>query len=95
MVAISLNSDLGDSWEWADDPRYPQVFRHRYRRRELRHLRDDPLMSRVKNSHHDPAVISSGVCRVFFAANKSKDLHLGCPRFRMNFERMPLTPQAL
>jgi hypothetical protein len=26
MIAISLNSDLGDSWEWADDPRYPEKF---------------------------------------------------------------------
>jgi len=26
MVAISYNSDIGDSWEWADDPRYPQKF---------------------------------------------------------------------
>jgi len=26
MVAISQNSDLGDSWEWADDPRYPEKF---------------------------------------------------------------------
>jgi len=26
MVAISLNSDLGDSWEWADDPVYPEKF---------------------------------------------------------------------
>ncbi len=23
MVAISLNSDIGDSWEWADEPSYP------------------------------------------------------------------------
>jgi hypothetical protein len=23
MVAISYNSDIGDAWEWADDPRYP------------------------------------------------------------------------
>jgi len=23
MVAISLNSDVGDSWEWSDEPRYP------------------------------------------------------------------------
>jgi hypothetical protein len=23
MVAISLNSDIGDSWEWSDDQRYP------------------------------------------------------------------------
>jgi hypothetical protein len=26
MVAISLNSDIGDSWEWADEPRYPLRF---------------------------------------------------------------------
>ena len=26
MVAISFNSDIGDSWEWANDPRYPQKF---------------------------------------------------------------------
>lgn len=26
MVAISYNSDLGDAWEWADDPRYPANF---------------------------------------------------------------------
>lgn len=26
MVAISLNSDIGDSWEWDDTPRYPQKF---------------------------------------------------------------------
>lgn len=26
MVAISLNSDIGDSWEWSNDPRYPQKF---------------------------------------------------------------------
>lgn len=24
MVAVSFNSDLGDSWEWSDDPRYPE-----------------------------------------------------------------------
>jgi len=24
MVAVSYNSDLGDAWEWADDPRYPE-----------------------------------------------------------------------
>jgi len=23
MVAISYNSDIGDAWEYADDPRYP------------------------------------------------------------------------
>ncbi len=26
MVAISLNSDLGDSWEWSDDARYPEKY---------------------------------------------------------------------
>jgi hypothetical protein len=24
MIAISYNSDLGDAWEWADSPRYPE-----------------------------------------------------------------------
>jgi hypothetical protein len=26
MIAISFNSDIGDSWEWADDPRYPEKY---------------------------------------------------------------------
>jgi hypothetical protein len=26
MVAISYNSDLGDAWEWADEPEYPERF---------------------------------------------------------------------
>jgi hypothetical protein len=26
MIAISFNSDVGDSWEWADDPEYPERF---------------------------------------------------------------------
>jgi hypothetical protein len=26
MVAICFNSDLGDSWEWADDPNYPEKY---------------------------------------------------------------------
>jgi Domain of unknown function (DUF4159) len=26
MVAISFNSDVGDSWEWADDPSYPEKY---------------------------------------------------------------------
>ena len=26
MVAISFNSDVGDAWEWADDPWYPAKF---------------------------------------------------------------------
>jgi hypothetical protein len=26
MVAMSFNSDIGDSWEWADEPRYPEKY---------------------------------------------------------------------
>ena len=26
MVAIVYNSDLGDSWEWADSPLYPEKY---------------------------------------------------------------------
>lgn len=26
MVAISFNSDIGDSWEWADAPHYPEKY---------------------------------------------------------------------
>jgi hypothetical protein len=26
MVAISFNSDVGDSWEWSNVPGYPQKF---------------------------------------------------------------------
>jgi len=26
MVAITFDSDLGDSWEWADDPSYDEKF---------------------------------------------------------------------
>jgi hypothetical protein len=26
LVAMSFNSDIGDSWEWADDARYPEKF---------------------------------------------------------------------
>jgi len=26
MVAMSFNSDLGDSWEWADSPTYPEKY---------------------------------------------------------------------
>lgn len=26
MVAMFFNSDVGDSWEWADDPRYPEKY---------------------------------------------------------------------
>jgi hypothetical protein len=26
MVAICLNMDMGDAWEWSDDPKYPEAF---------------------------------------------------------------------
>ena len=26
MVAIAFNNDLGDSWQLADEPRYPEKF---------------------------------------------------------------------
>jgi len=26
MVVIDFNSDVGDSWEWADEPRYPEKY---------------------------------------------------------------------
>ena len=26
MVAITYNSDVGDAWEYADDPAYPEKF---------------------------------------------------------------------
>ena len=26
MIAISYNSDVGDAWEWADEPHYPEHF---------------------------------------------------------------------
>ena len=26
MVAMVVNSDLGDSWEWADAPSYPEEY---------------------------------------------------------------------
>jgi hypothetical protein len=26
MVAIAFNSDVGDAWEWADEPHYPERY---------------------------------------------------------------------
>ena len=26
MVAICHNMDLGDAWEWADNPKYPEKY---------------------------------------------------------------------
>ena len=26
MVVMDFNSDVGDSWEWADSPRYPEKY---------------------------------------------------------------------
>jgi len=28
MVLINWNTDLGDAWEWAEDPWYPTKFSH-------------------------------------------------------------------
>ena len=46
MVAMTYNSDVGDSWEWADDPELSgKVFRARNSyRSELRDLLHDALM---------------------------------------------------
>ena len=45
MVLITYNSDLGDAWEWMDDPEYPAPFTgYAYRLGELHHLRNDPLI---------------------------------------------------
>jgi len=45
MVAMSFNSDLGDSWEWADEPLYPEKFSALgdSDRRQLYRLRHDAL----------------------------------------------------
>ena len=45
MVAINFNNDFGDSWQLADDPRYPEKYflsRHPAGN-QLRHLCDDAL----------------------------------------------------
>jgi uncharacterized protein DUF4159 len=26
MVVVTYNSDLGDAWEWMDEPCYPELF---------------------------------------------------------------------
>ena len=46
MVAICFNMHLGDAWEWADDPRYPENFASaRFSpRNRLHHVWDDPLV---------------------------------------------------
>ena len=48
MVAICHNMHLGDAWEWADDPDYPETVRFDGlpRGAELHHLRHDALRSR-------------------------------------------------
>ena len=45
QVAICFNMDLGDAWEWADAPEYPEKYSGAGlpRRRQLRALHDDPL----------------------------------------------------
>ncbi len=46
MVAMSFNSDVGDSWEWADDPALSgEILRAGHpHRRELRDVLDDTLI---------------------------------------------------
>ena len=64
MVAICHNMDLGDSWEWADDPRVSrEVFGAGHSdRRELRHLFDDALvMSLSLKIRRDSALQVNGV----------------------------------
>ena len=61
MVAISYNSDIGDSWEWADDP---QLSREILRagdpdRRELRRLRHDALGGHFAGSNGRGGWLSS------------------------------------
>ncbi len=45
MVAICHNMDLGDAWEWADQPELSGKVRVHgvQNRNQLHHLRDDPL----------------------------------------------------
>ena len=53
MVAMSFNSDIGDSWEWADSPRVSgEVFgAGDSTRRQLRALRAESL-ALVNESRH-------------------------------------------
>ena len=45
MVAICHNMHLGDAWEWADSPEYPEKFASMAFRvgHQLHHVRDDAL----------------------------------------------------
>ncbi len=49
VIAIAHNSDVGDAWEWADSPNYPEpamelAYQHRH---QLHHLRNDSLAARL------------------------------------------------
>ena len=46
MVAICHNSDVGDAWEWADSPQYPERAASLAYRigDQLHHLRNDALV---------------------------------------------------
>ena len=50
MVAICHNMDLGDSWEHADNPKYPEKFSALGIRIGVNYscLRDDALRSRIE-----------------------------------------------
>ncbi len=76
MVAISFNSDIGDSWEWADEPHVSgEVFRARSsRRRELHRVCDDALSrapQRTTLFSLTAAVCREGYLRAWRPADRS------------------------
>ena len=83
MVAICFDMDLGDSWEHADNPEYPEQFSgpgHPHRR-QLRGLRDDAL-SRFGLCVSEPRV-TMGNCISAGAV---------CPRFSTGPFAPPFSP---
>ena len=56
VVAICHNMHLGDAWEWADDPNYPEPFASMAFRvgTRLHHLRNDALSFAVESSIEKP-----------------------------------------
>ena len=54
MVAMTFNSDMGDSWEWADDPALSrEILRAGHsHRRQLRRVRDDALADVYQSCYH-------------------------------------------
>ncbi len=68
MVAISYNSDVGDAWEFADDPAVSgEVFRlGDSHRRKLRGLRHDALIAAARQ------LLASSSCRARISACASR-----------------------